>query len=121
MIKLNRNKKDSRTTRDNIIDFIHKNEMQLTKVPAGNQRAQGEDKRRISRLIYVYTVYEDNELFDYIRGKAEVDRLKNKLRQLGGAGQLELGIYEQEKLELEKMTEERNDLVKAEARPDKSD
>jgi chromosome segregation protein len=111
--KVEQEQKGQRTTRDNIIDFIHKNEMQLTKYRLEIK----EHREKISeeyQFDIMYTVYDDKELFDYVRGKAEVDRLKNKLRQLGGAGQLELGIYEQEKLELEKMTEERNDLVKAE-------
>jgi hypothetical protein len=61
-------------------------------------------------LDITYNEYEDLEFFDFTRTKADIDRLRNKLRQLGGSGQLELGIYEQEKAELEKMVEERNDL-----------
>lgn len=111
--KVEHEQKSLRNNRDGIIDFIHKNEMQLTK----DRLEIKEHKDRIKDeydLDIEYTVYEDREIFDYVKTKAEVDRLRNKLRQLGGSGQLELGIYEQEKQELEKLTEERNDLVKAE-------
>jgi chromosome segregation protein len=40
--------------------------------------------------------------------------MRHRLKQLGGTGQMELGIYEQEKRELEKLIEEKNDLIKAE-------
>ncbi|MBZ0202602.1 MAG: chromosome segregation protein SMC [Ignavibacteria bacterium] len=111
--KVEHEQKSLRNIRDGIIDFIHKNEMQLTK----DRLETKEHKDRIKEeydLDIEYTVFEDREIFDYLRAKAEVDRLRNKLRQLGGSGQMELGIYEQEKQELEKLTEERNDLVKAE-------
>ncbi len=111
--KVEHEQKTLRNNRDGFIDFIHKNEMQLTK----DRLEIKEHKDRIKEeydLAIQYTVYEDREIFDYTRAKAEVDRLRNKLRQLGGSGQMELGIYEQEKQELEKLTEERNDLVKAE-------
>lgn len=111
--KVEQEQKAGRTTRDNIIDFIHKNEMQLTKYRLEIKEHKEKIKEEYD-IDIMYSVYEDREIYDYLRGKAEVDRLKNKLRQLGGSGQLELGIYEQEKMELEKLTEERNDLVKAE-------
>ncbi|MEO8514094.1 MAG: chromosome segregation protein SMC [Ignavibacteria bacterium] len=105
--------KTLRTNRDGIIDFIHKNEMQLTK----DRLEIKEHKDKIKEEYDIdieYSAYEDSAEFDLIRAKAEVDRLKNKLRTLGGSGQLELNLYEQEKQELEKLTEERNDLTKAE-------
>ena len=111
--KVEQEQKSLRNNRDGIIDFIHKNEMQLTKDRLEIKEHSERVKEEYS-IDIEYTEYEDNEVFDFIRTKAEVDRLKNKLRQLGGSGQMELGIYEQEKQELEKMTEERNDLVKAE-------
>jgi chromosome segregation protein len=102
-----------RTSRDDIIEYIHKNEMQLTKdrieIKEHKDRIKDEYEVDIS-----YSEFEDNTIFDFIRTKAEIDRLRNKLRQLGGSGQLELGIYEQEKAELERMTEQKNDLVQAE-------
>lgn len=105
--------KELRSTRDNIIDFIHKNEMKLTR----DRLEIKEHKDRVKEeyeLDIEYTVFEDAEIFDLVKAKAEVDRLRNKLRTLGGSGQLELNLYEQEKQELEKLSEERNDLVKAE-------
>jgi chromosome segregation protein len=111
--KVEHDQRALRTSRDEIIDFIHKNEMQLTK----NRLEIKEHKDRVKEEYetdIIYSEYEDVSMYDFARSKAEIDRLKNKLRQLGGSGQLELGIYEQEKQELEKLTEERNDLVKAE-------
>lgn len=111
--KVDAEQKDIRNKRDNIIDFIHKNEMKLTK----DRLEIKEHKDRVKEeyeLDIEYTKFEDSEIFDLIRAKAEVDRLRNKLRTLGGSGQLELNLYEEEKRELEKLTEERNDLVKAE-------
>ena len=105
--------KELRSNRDNIIDFIHKNEMKLTR----DRLEIKEHKDRVKEeyeLDIEYTVFEDAEIFDLVKAKAEVDRLRNKLRTLGGSGQLELNLYEQEKQELEKLSEERNDLVKAE-------
>ncbi|HEY3251992.1 MAG TPA: hypothetical protein VGK25_12845, partial [Ignavibacteria bacterium] len=105
--------KTLRTRRDDIIDYIHKNEMQLTK----DRIEIKEHKDKIMEeyeLEICYKEYEEQTFFDFIRTKTEIDRLRNKLRQLGGSGQLELGIYEQEKAELEKMIEQKNDLVKAE-------
>lgn len=105
--------KELRNNRDNIIDFIHKNEMKLTR----DRLEIKEHKDRVREeyeLEIEYAVFEDAEIFDLVRTKAEVDRLRNKLRTLGGSGQLELNLYEQEKQELEKLSEERNDLVKAE-------
>jgi len=105
--------KTLRNQRDDIIDFIHKNEMQLTK----DRIEIKEHKDRIAEeyeITIEYKQFEDQTFFDFIRTKAEIDRLRNKLRQLGGSGQLELGIYEQEKAELEKMVEQKNDLIKAE-------
>ncbi len=105
--------KELRNNRDKIIDFIHKNEMRLTR----DRLEIKEHKDRVREeyeLEIEYTVFEDAEIFDLVKAKAEVDRLRNKLRTLGGSGQLELNLYEQEKQELEKLSEERNDLVKAE-------
>ncbi len=105
--------KSLRTSRDEIIDYIHKNEMQLTK----DRLEIKEHKDKVAEEYDIqieYTVCEDNGLYDFIRTKAEVDRLKNKLRQLGGSGQMELGIYEQEKQELEKLITEKDDLAHAE-------
>jgi chromosome segregation protein len=102
-----------RTSRDEIIDFIHKNEMQLTK----DRLEIKEHKDKVAEEYDVqieYNKYEDNQIFDFIRTKAEIDRLRNKLRQLGGSGQMELGIYEQEKQELEKLITEKEDLARAE-------
>lgn len=111
--KVEHEQKTLRSGRDNIIDFIHKNEMQLTK----DRLEIKEHKDKIQEEYEIeieYSTYEDSFEFDLVRAKAEVDRLKNKLRTLGGSGQLELNLYEQEKQELEKLSEERNDLVKAE-------
>lgn len=111
--KVDAEQRSLRNERDNIIDFIHKNEMKLTK----DRLEIKEHKDRVKEEYEIdieYTVFEDSEIFDLVKAKAEVDRLKNKLRTLGGSGQLELNLYEQEKQELEKLSEERNDLVKAE-------
>ena len=111
--RVEQEQKELRTLRDDTITFIHKNEMQLTK----DRLEIKEHKDKILEeyeIEIIYTQYEDNPIFDFIRTKAEIDRLRNKLRQLGGSGQLELGIYEQEKLELEKMVTDREDLVHAE-------
>lgn len=111
--KVDSEQKTLRTNRDSLIDFIHKNEMQLTK----DRLEIKEHKDKIKEEYEIdidYTQYEDSFEFDLIRAKAEVDRLKSKLRTLGGSGQLELNLYEQEKHDLEKLTEERNDLTKAE-------
>jgi len=111
--KVESEQKELRNDRDNIIDFIHKNEMKLTR----DRLEIKEHKDRVREeyeLEIEYTVFEDAEIFDLVKAKAEVDRLRNKLRTLGGSGQLELNLYEQEKQELEKLSEERNDLVKAE-------
>ncbi len=105
--------KNLRNTRDEIIDFLHRNELQLTK----DRIEIKEHKDRMSEeydVIIEYANYEDNHIFDFIRAKAEVDRLRNRLRQLGGSSQMELGLYEQEKKELERMLEEKNDLERAE-------
>lgn len=111
--KVEHEQKELRTSRDGIIEFIHKNEMQLTK----DRLEIKEHKDKVFEeyeLQIEYTHFEDNNLFDFIRTKAEIDRLRNKLRQLGGSGQMELGIYEQEKQELEKLVTEKEDLVLAE-------
>jgi len=111
--KVEHDQRALRTSRDEIIDFIHKNEMKLTKDRLEIKEHKDRVKEEYDTDI-VYSEYEDVSMYDFARSKAEIDRLKNKLRQLGGSGQMELGIYEQEKQELEKLTEERNDLVKAE-------
>ena len=106
--------KSLRQKRDGMISFIHGKEMQLTKdrieIKEHKDRIQEEYNEEI-----VYTVYEDNTMFDFILTKAEIDRLRARLRQLGGSGQMELGIYEQEKAELERMINEKEDLIRAEA------
>ena len=111
--KVEQEQKELRTLRDEIINFIHQNEMQLTK----NRLEIKEHKDKILEeyeIEIIYTQYEDNEIFDFIRTKADIDRQRNKLRQLGGSGQMELGIYEEEKRELEKLIREKEDLVHAE-------
>lgn len=111
--KVEHEQKELRTSRDNIIEYIHKNEMQLTK----DRLEIKEHKDKVLEeyeLNIEYTHFEDNNIFDFIRTKAEIDRLRNKLRQLGGSGQMELGIYEQEKQELEKLITEKEDLNQAE-------
>ena len=111
--KVEHDQRTLREGRDSIISFIHQNEMQLTK----DRIEIKEHKDRIAEeysLEIVYTNYEDAGIFDFIHSKSEIDRMRNRLRQLGGTGQMELGIYEQEKQELERMIEERSDLVRAE-------
>jgi len=111
--RVEQEQKQLRIERDDIIEFIHKNEMQLTK----DRIEIKEHKEKIKEeydIDIIYNEFEDNTIFDFIRTKSEIDRLKNKLRQLGGSGQLELGIYEQEKAELERMLEQKNDLMMAE-------
>ncbi|MCI0450224.1 MAG: chromosome segregation protein SMC [Chlorobi bacterium] len=111
--KVEQEQKELRTVRDEIINFIHQNEMQLTKDRL--EIKEHKDKIREEYDIdIVYTEYEDNGVYDFIRTKADIDRLRSKLRQLGGSGQMELGIYEEEKRELEKLIREREDLVQAE-------
>jgi chromosome segregation protein len=111
--KVEHDQRTLREGRDGIISFIHQNEMQLTK----DRIEIKEHKDRIAEeysVEIVYANYEDAGIFDFINSKSEIDRMRNRLRQLGGTGQMELGIYEQEKQELERMVEERNDLVRAE-------
>ncbi len=111
--KVEHEQRTLRENRDSIISFIHQNEMQLTK----DRIEIKEHKDRIREEYDVeieYTSLENTGIFDFIQSKAEIDRMRNRLRQLGGSGQMELGIYEQEKQELERMVEERNDLVRAE-------
>jgi len=102
-----------RTERDSLVDFIHSNEMQLTKGRI-EMKEHKEKVREEYELEIEYKDFEDKHQYDFIRSKAEVDRLRHRLRQLGGSGQMELGIYEQEKKELERMLFERDDLIKAE-------
>lgn len=111
--KVELEQKSLRSNRDEIIEYIHRNEMQLTK----DRIEIKEHKDRMFEeynIEIAYTVYMDNNIFDFRATKAEVDRFRHRLKQLGGTGQMELGIYEQEKRDLEKMVEERNDLVSAE-------
>jgi chromosome segregation protein len=99
--------------RDKIIDFIHRNELQITK-------DRIEMKEHIDKMMeeygfkIQYQYYEDEQSFDYVKTRNEIEKLKIKLKQLGGSGQLELGIYEEEKKELERMIGIREDLIKAE-------
>jgi chromosome segregation protein len=111
--RVEQEQKTLRTSRDEIIDYIHKNEMKLTK----DRLEIKEHKERVAEEYEMeidYVPYEDNDMYNFAIAKAEIDRLKNKLRQLGGSGQMELGIYEQEKQELEKLVNEKEDLVQAE-------
>jgi chromosome segregation protein len=101
-----------RSKRDAIIDFIHKNEMRLTKDRIEIKEHQEKIKEEYSEDI-VYTAYEDNDMFDFVKTKSDIDKMRFKLKQLGGTGQMELGIYEQEKRELESLIEDKNDLIKA--------
>jgi chromosome segregation protein len=102
-----------RSKRDAIIDFIHKSEMQLTKDRIEIKEHQEKIKEEYDENI-VYTLYDDNNIFDFIKTKSDIDKMRYKLKQLGGTGQMELGIYEQEKNELEKLIEDKDDLIKAE-------
>jgi chromosome segregation protein len=111
--KVEQEQRALREKRDNIIDYIHRNEMQLTK----DRLEIKEHKDRIMEEYgeaIVYTQYSDNKMFDFIKTKSEIDKYRYRLKQLGGSGQMELGIYEQEKRELEQLIEEKNDLVNAE-------
>ena len=111
--KVEQEQRALREKRDNIIDYIHRNEMQLTK----DRLEIKEHKDRIMEEYgegIVYTQYSDNNIFDFIKTKSEIDKYRYRLKQLGGSGQMELGIYEQEKRELEQLIEEKNDLVNAE-------
>jgi len=112
--RVDQEQRSLRTSRDGIIDHIHKSEMQLTK----DRIEIKEHKDRIKEEYEIdieYRKFDDNSMFDFVKTKSEIDRLKNKLRQLGGSGQLELGIYEQEKAELERLVEQKEDLIRAEA------
>jgi chromosome segregation protein len=105
--------KQLRAQRDEAISFIHNQEMKLTK----DRIEMREHKDRIKEEYDVeieYAAYEDNSLYDFIHAKAEIDRLRYRIKQLGGTGQMELGIYEQEKRDLERLIMEKDDLVKAE-------
>ncbi len=105
--------KQLRTGRDETINFIHTREMKLTKDRIEIREHKDRIKEEYNEEIE-YKQYEDSQLYDYSRAKGEVDRLRYRIKQLGGTGQMELGIYEQEKQELEKLIEEKNDLIKAE-------
>jgi chromosome segregation protein len=111
--KVEQEQKQLRSKRDDIIDFIHRSEMRLTKDRIEIKEHRDRILEEYNEEI-VYQAYEDNNVFDFIRTKAEIDKLRYRLKQLGGTGQLELGIYEQEKSELEQLIEEKNDLVDAE-------
>jgi chromosome segregation protein len=102
-----------RHERDGLINFVHENQMKLTK----SRLEINEHKTRIKEEYEIdieYKKFEDEAVFDLIRLKAEADRLRHKLKSLGGTAQLELNLYEQEKEELEKLLRDREDLVKAE-------
>ncbi|MGH2575175.1 MAG: chromosome segregation protein SMC, partial [Ignavibacteria bacterium] len=102
-----------RNERDETINYIHQSEMQLTKDRIEIKEHKDRILEEYNESI-VYTAYEDAGSYDFTSCKLEIDKLRMRLRQLGGTGQMELGIYEQEKNELEKLIEEKNDLIKAE-------
>ncbi|MGA2668286.1 MAG: chromosome segregation protein SMC [Ignavibacteria bacterium] len=111
--RLDQEQRLMRDKRDEIIDFIHRNEMKLTK----DRLEMKEHKDRVweeYNMEIVYSEYSDNDMYDFVKTKTEIDKYRYRLKQLGGTGQMELGIYEQEKRELEKLLEEKEDLVKAE-------
>jgi len=110
---IDQEQKALRSKRDAIIDFIHKNEMRLTKDRIEIKEHQEKIKEEYNEDI-VYTVYDDNSIFDFVKTKSDIDKMRYRLKQLGGTGQMELGIYEQEKRDLEKLIEDKSDLIKAE-------
>jgi chromosome segregation protein len=102
-----------RTAKDEIINTIHRTDKQLTK----DRMELHEHKNRIKEEYDVdisYKIFEDNEIFDFNSAKSDIERYRNRLRQLGGSGQGELGYYEEEKAALEKLITEREDLLQAE-------
>jgi len=105
--------KELHSKRDEAIDFIHTREMKLTKDRIEMREHVEKIQEEYGETIE-YKEFEDNQMYDFTRSKAEVDRLKFRIRQLGGTGQMELGIYEQEKMELENLIGEKEDLIKAE-------
>jgi chromosome segregation protein len=111
--KLEDELKQLRGNRDYIVKYVHQNEMQLQKdrwdIKEHKERMKEEYDMEID-----YKDYEDKQQYDYYGTKAEIDRLRMKLKMLGGTGQLELGLYEQEKAELERLIAEKEDLLKAE-------
>ncbi|MFI5144950.1 MAG: chromosome segregation protein SMC [Ignavibacteria bacterium] len=110
---LDSEQKRYRDKRDYLINFVHEKELQLTKdrIEINEHKEKIRDEYEID---ITYTNYEDNNIYDFTSTKYEIDRMKYRLRQLGGTGQMELGIYEQEKKELERMIEQKNDLINAE-------
>lgn len=111
--KIEQEQKGLRSKRDAFIDFIHKSEMQLTRDRLELKEHKDKIWEEYSEEI-IYTAYKDNNLFDFVKTKSDIDKMRHRLKQLGGTGQMELGIYEQEKRELEKLIEEKDDLVRAE-------
>jgi chromosome segregation protein len=105
--------KQLRGKRDEAIEFIHTREMKLTKDRIEMREHVEKIQEEYGETIE-YKDYEDKEMYDFPRSKAEIDRLRFRIKQLGGTGQMELGIYEQEKQELEKLIGEKEDLIKAE-------
>lgn len=110
---LDSEQKRNRDKRDYLINFVHEKELQLTKdrIEINEHKEKIRDEYEID---ITYTNYEDNKIYDFTSSKYEIDRMKYRLKQLGGTGQMELGIYEQEKKELERMIEQKNDLIDAE-------
>lgn len=105
--------KNLRDEREKIVEYIHNMEIKITK----DRLEMKEHKDRIKEEYDIdiqYQIYDDEAVFDYVKTKSEIEKLKIRLRELGGSGQLELGLYEQEKQELERLIEQRNDLLKAE-------
>jgi chromosome segregation protein len=98
---------------DDIIKGIH--DIQLRLVSSRKEIAEHKEKvQEDYNVEIIYCDYKDKEFFDYSQTKYEIDKMKVRLKQLGGTGQMELNLFEQEKKELEKLVIERDDLVKAE-------
>jgi chromosome segregation protein len=111
--ELENQQKKLREMRDNLIDNIHKGEMKLADARS-DIREHKEKIKEYYGITIEYNFYEDNETYDFSKIKFEIDKLRMRLKQLGGTGQMELAIYEEEKNTLLKLLEERDDLVKAE-------
>lgn len=110
---LENEQKKLRTQRDELIDNIHRLDKQLTK----DRMEIHEHKNKILEEYnteIVYKNYPDNDFFDFNSTRSDIERFKNRLRQLGGSGQGELGYYEEEKAALERLINEREDLLQAE-------
>ncbi|MCX7877138.1 MAG: chromosome segregation protein SMC, partial [Ignavibacteria bacterium] len=110
---LENKQKNLRTQRDELIDNIHRLDKQLTK----DRMEIHEHKNRMLEEYNTeieYKKYDNNDFFDFNKTRSDIERYKNRLRQLGGSGQGELGYYEEEKAALDKLLAEREDLLQAE-------